>query len=576
MVSGQLAGITNRPLQVKITIQNSAGGGAYTYDPTAGANPPSTGIYDFRLISGSWTPPSDGVAGKFDMVIYDPTFSAILPNIKQKGEVAVWVGKTAGTLAKVFLGSIEHIIIEEPNQSMYFIHLTGPDWGSDIIRNRIINYGWYQQKLVASNNPDSGDLGTRVGTLAKAVLQNAPVYPNQYNNATIEGMGVVVDDANIFAGTDGGVSLPYFEASFEYAGDKLDELAAYAGAYWYVDPDKNFVMKSVPIDQSTVPDSGILLTDDYTDPVAASWASGKIGLIAPNTSYDLTSENSRKVIYGLGGNQISSDQSLTDTSAGSDALDSQYLAVKFVPAKQQIEQITVYVAKVGNPQSDLYLDLVYDSSGAPNGDNVRSLYISKDGIGTSVAPCTVAVGDNLIVGSPYWIILRKQGTALNGYRWYKKGSGAATASSSDGTTWSAGTAGYAFETWTSSPLYVTFPNAVVTNQLPNDYHESVIRKPFVRDYQTMNWFMAVESNYLFRYKEMFKCTIFAPDTLIQNSQRVRIRKQKSKYKFDANYVVSGIEYTFQGGDREATGTFYISGNFTLFTKNTTGQTTGQS
>lgn len=549
-------------------------GGVYTYDATAGANPPTSGTYDFRLISGSWTPPSDGVAGKFDMIIHDPNY-VMVNKIKQKGEVTVWVGKTAATLTKVFLGAIEHIIIEEPNQSIYYIHLTGQDWGSTIIRNRIIQYGWYQQKVVGSSDPDPTDLNTRVGTLVKDILQQSAVYPNQYNNTTIEGMGVVVNNANIFAGGDGGVSLPYFEASFEYAGDKIDELASYAGAYWYVDPNKNFVIKSIPLDQSTVPDSGVLLTDDYNDSAASSY-SGKVGLIAPNTSYDLSSENAKKVLYGLGGDVITIDQQQTTTSGGSDALDSNYYAVKFTPTKQNIESISVYVGKVGLPTSDLLLDLVYDLSGVPNGDTIRNLYINKDSVPASGgAWCTATVGDQLIIGSPFWIILRKQGTASNTYKWYKSGATVATASSTDGVTWTPGTQGYAFKTYTSSPLYMTLPNAVTTNQAANDYCESVIRKPFVRDRQTMTWFMGVESNYLFRYKEIFSCRVFAPDVLLQNAQRVRIRKQLSKYKFDANYVISGIEYNFQGGDKEGTGTFYYNITGTLFSTNTLGQTTGQ-
>ncbi len=586
MVSGQLSGIINQPLLCKVTIQNLSGG-AYVYDPTAGSNPPYSGQYDFILLQATCSPVSDyGVAGTFSIKLYDPTYTTILPNIFQYGEVMIWIGKTAATLQKVFLGSIEHIVVEEPAQNEQYITLSGPDWGSSILKNRIINYGWYQLKKPGLNDPDPADLTTRVGTIVTNILTQGYVYPQQ-PALKITDQGVIVNPANILAGTDGGLSLPFFEANFEFVDDKLSELDSYVNAAHYIDADKNFIMKFLPLDQSLVPDSGVLLTDDYTDSVAQGWTSGKIGMIEPGTSYELTSEMHKGNIYGLGGNQVQIDQSQQDSGGGSDSTYNQYLAVKFTPGKQQLEQVSLYISKSTdafntNP-TDCLVDIVYDLNGQPNGSTVSSVSISKDSFASGETNHwhTVTIGANLVIGSPFWIIVRKQGAdASHCYNWYKGGSGQTVATSSDGVNWTVttNTAGYCFETWSSTPLLKIAPNWLDKNAnwKKNDYSESVIRKPFIRDYQSMNWILAQETYTLFRYKEVFRCKVFSPDTLITPGQKVRIRKQLSRYRFDANYVVSDITYNFQADEQGAVGSFTFDLTGTLYSTQPSGQTTGAS
>ncbi len=114
------------------------------------------------------------------------------------------------------------------------------------------------------------------------------------------------------------------------------------------------------------------------------------------------------------------------------------------------------------------------------------------------------------------------------------------------------------------------------NWKKNDYSESVIRKPFIRDYQSMNWILAQETYTLFRYKEVFRCKVFSPDTLITPGQKVRIRKQLSRYRFDANYVVSDITYNFQADEQGAVGSFTFDLTGTLYSTQPSGQTTGAS
>ncbi|GEM_PF-2206117 len=591
MVTGQLAGLTNQPLLCKITIQNSAGG-VYTYDPTAGANPPSTGTYDFRLKSLNFTPPSDfGVAGTFDMVIHSPTDSAFLQNVQQYSEVTIWVGKTATLLTKLFLGSIEHIIIEEPTQNEMYIHITGPDWGSCVLKNRLINRGWYQLKLAGSNDPDPTDTSTDIVNLVNDILTNAYVYPVQpaavvggNSVTTVQDQGVIVSSANILGGITKTLSIPYFEANYEYVDDKLSELDSYLNACHYIDANKNFIMKFLPVDQSQAPDSGVLLTDDFTDAVAVSWSSGLKGLIAPNTSYDLSAEMHKTMVLGLGGNNILLDQSQQDRSGGSDNVDSQYLAVQFTPQYNQIQNISLYIKKtpgsiVNNPL-DCQVDLVYDLNGKPNGSTITSVTISKDAITTSGGWHTALIASAVVVGSPFWIIVRKQGDSTHTYSWYKGGSGQTVATSSDGVNWTVttNTAGYCFEVFASTPLLKVAQNGYDTNVNfgKNDLQESVVRKPFVIDQRSMTFLLQFETYNLFRYKEIFKCKVYAPDTLLSIGQRVRIRKQLSKYKFDANYIISGIEYTFEGDEQGGIGSFYYDLTAVLYSQKSAGQTTGAS
>jgi hypothetical protein len=59
--------------------------------------------------------------------------------------------------------------------------------------------------------------------------------------------------------------------------------------------------------------------------------------------------------------------------------------------------------------------------------------------------------------------------------------------------------------------------------------------------------------------------IYAPDTLLRTGQNIRIRKQASGYTFDADFVLSEIEYIFESSEDQQTGTFYYQIEASRFT-----------
>ncbi len=75
------------------------------------------------------------------------------------------------------------------------------------------------------------------------------------------------------------------------------------------------------------------------------------------------------------------------------------------------------------------------------------------------------------------------------------------------------------------------------------------------------------SETLFKKKDVFGSSIYAPDVLLQNGQKVRIRKQMSGFLLDAYFVISGVEYIFESSPDQSTGTFHYGikgGRFVAF------------
>jgi hypothetical protein len=86
----------------------------------------------------------------------------------------------------------------------------------------------------------------------------------------------------------------------------------------------------------------------------------------------------------------------------------------------------------------------------------------------------------------------------------------------------------------------------------------VIRKADIKDSNVMGALLVQTGKTVFKRKDIFSGLVYAPDTLLQNGQRVRIRKQASGYTVDADFVIGGIEYIFESGDDQTTGNFYYN------------------
>lgn len=526
-----------------------------------------TSTYDFRLIRCEVTPPTDGVGGKFNLVIVssDATNSnanTLLTNISEGNEVTVWIGKDNTTKTKVFLGLIREIEIEEPNKNLMRIKLSGPDWGSQTLKSRIVNRNWIQK--LSGTTPDTSDNTTLVSQIVGDLLTSTQSYPQA--DFTVENQGLVYSSSNVLVPV---IQLPSFSANYEKLEDKLTELDDISGTIHYVDADKTFHMRQSFISTSSAP-ATYLFTDDYDDSVASTWDQTKLGLIGTNSTYKRTIENTKRRIFGMGGEQSRQDLNANSTS-GSTTLNSAHLAVKVTTTYSRLYKVGVYVAKVGSPTSDLVIDIREDNAGLPTGRVLRSLVIDRASIGTSTPTSAnlVLINEDL-QSNTIWLVLQRSGDASNTYRWYHDNTDnnpTPSASSADDITWTATSTPnrfkYSYIIYTSNPVLKVLSNSPSSST--KWMVEDTIRKADILDVETMTKLLAVETLTAFKKKETLHCQIYSPDTLLQSGQVVRIRKQQSGYLVDANFALGEITYIFESSDDMVTGSMWFEIQATRYT-----------
>lgn len=553
----QLDYITKKPLLPVITIAKTSG--VYTFNSF-------TSTFDFRVGSLTVKPAFDAVGGNFTLNIIGATgtnaeMNTILSNISEGNEVTIWVGKTDASKVKIFLGIIEEIVIDESNKNYMSVTLSGPDWGSDLLKNRVVNYQW-DQRRDSSGNIDTTDTSTTIKNIIDDLLNDTQSYPSgAIDSITAVSQGLVYSSANVLP-ID--YSLPTFSAKYEFLDDKLQELDDFGLSYHYVDPDKNFRMYQLGISNTAGP-ATILFTDDVTDSI--SWTSGNVGLIAPGSSFKRTLEHHKRRVYGLGGLSSAVDTSNTTTSSN-DTLASNYYAARFTPTKTHLSYITLYLSQIGTPTFDFIMELRDDSStgtSMPTGEVLRSISKNKAFLGgaTSATPSVFEMNEELTPGRNYWIVCMANGTdASNCFRWHRDAlSTGVSSSSTDDVTWTTDTTGYnyAFQTFLGNELIAVSrdPNLVASSK---HLHEDTLRKADIIDDKVLKFLLTQENKTAHKKKEILKCQVYAPDTLLTTGQKIRVRKQASGYLVDGEFTLGQIEYVFEPD----VGTFYYECELTRF------------
>lgn len=567
--------ITKRPFLPKITIKKNDAS-LYTFDhfvPT----------YDFRLVSATIKAPYDSQGGQFNIKIVsgDGTNSAmntILSNIQEDNEVTIWVGKTSATLIKIFLGKIESIEIEEPNKNLMYVTITGPDWGSDILKNLVVNRSWVQEKNPA--NQDllfSGDFKTNVGQIILDLMTDPKSYNLERNYpVTASDLGIIVTTGNYpkIGGTGPNANgdyasysyqVPQFEANSEKLDDKLTELDELAGTIHIVDADKTFYMK----DALAISPSGLLLTDNESDSEIHGTKdyTGKVGFIAPGSTYIKTVENHKARLYGIGSNTFTTDTS-QETVTGSTSLATDWYAQKITPTLQDLYTIGVYVGYTGTPTLDLTLLVVEDNAGLPTGSTLRTVNKGYTSITSTGAWIYFPVGEKVnTANKSYWVILAGGTT----YKWYHDNDGTHTPSTSatstdGGSTWALTSGGskfaYSFIQHSNVPVVAVYPTGITS--ATKHLHDEVIRRLDLTDSIHMSYYLGTLYARLGKRKEIFRGRIYAPDQLLRPNQSIRIRKQASGYLVDSeNFILGQVEYVFDS-DGSPTGTLYIDVEATRF------------
>lgn len=549
--------ITKKPLIPVITLKKNDSS-TYTFNSF-------TSTFDFRVTYAEVSPPFDNTGGKFTLKITssdgtNTNTNTILSNISAGNEVTFWIGKDNTTKTKIFLGVIESIEINEQNKNYEEVVISGPDWGSNILKNRVVSGQWIQ-KRTGGTTLDSTDNKVLCQQIAQDLLTQTQYYAGL--DFAVDDQGVAVSDSNFFpsVASGNGIRVPIFTANYEFLDDKLRELDDIDGSIHYIDADKNFIRTQFNASTSSLP-ATFLFTDDHTDTTA--WVSGKVGLIAPNSTFKKTYENHKKRLFGLGGDTERIDQSQTTTSS-STALDANWLAQKFTPVFRNLDKVSVYVSRTAStPTEDFILQIVEDNAGNPTGSTLRTVFKDNSFLNdttTSASERWFSIGEELDTSKSYWIVLRKTGDATHTYKWHRDaGSSSTNAYSSDGTSWTVQSSSYsfAFRTYTSTPVLTVHTIGTYTSS-SKMFKEDVIRKSDITDTQYMWQLLREEGNTLFKEKQIFKARVYAPDYVLMTGQKVRIRKQTSGLTFDySDFILGGVEYVFEGSDDGSPGSFYYN------------------
>jgi len=556
--------ILKRPLLPVITLEKNDAS-LYTFNHFLGT-------YDFRLRSLQFDPVYDSVGGKFDLRIVSSDVSnananTILNNINPGNEIAIWLGKTDALKTKLFLGQMEEIEITEANKNLMELKLTGIDWGSAILKNRIVIGDWRQKFKADGTTLDETDTAAKISQIATDLLTKTMHYPSA--DYTAENQGVVVTAANI---KPVDIPLAQFTANYEKLDDKLADLDRVGASVHYVDPTKNFIMKQ---DNVTNP-TGVLIVDDYDDSVAATWNQAKLGLILPNSSYTKSLELHKRRIFGLGGDQTDQIDQSSATDAGTPTeFYTQYIAQRFTPQKNNVYDIAVRLSKVGSPTVDPVLELWEEVSSTPTfGTNLKNVSIARTAVATTANWHLFSLSEQLNTKANYWIVMRKNGDVSNHFRWHHDNvdnNPAISATSTDGLTWTLTVTPnrfkYTFRQYFSTPLSEVVQYGITAATVKH-FNESVIKEADITKKQLLDNLLITESITAFKIKEMFKGRVYAPDTLLLPGDKIRIRKNTSGYVVDnSDFIIGALSYIFQASDDLATGTFHydiIASRFTSF------------
>jgi len=335
-------------------------------------------------------------------------------------------------------------------------------------------------------------------------------YAPEVDVSGVQSTGIVLDD----------IRFPYRTLK-----ECLDLLASLAGYEYYVDPDLtlHFHPKGVKSSEITYTESEIKPTPEVID--------------------DLTPV--KNVVYVLGGVDLKVDQAQESTDGGHTNLHDRWLAQSFTPTRSNLEQVSLYLERVGNPTEDLTGEIREDANG-PAGDVVYAFTISRSYIGEAGwKPITAQA--NLITGRKYWIVLRKVGDAENTYRWYHDGASTGeNAYSMDGSTWTVqqNSHSFAFKTYYGLPIiYEASDDISVENYRRR---EVVIQDPAIRDMATARRVAKAKLEELRNVRrELPRITIAEPKAIPEPGKTVYIKMPSAG--IDAEYLVKEVELRFRRG-----------------------------
>jgi len=488
-------------LSPKVIITDYVGATQYTYESDPIASIPTK---DFYLTDLTVNIAGNGDYGNATLIIDD--YQNLLVDstlrkgslIKRQWDIQISLGKSAGTLYRVFYGKIVEASIIRSGTGQQAIILKCVGYGI-ILKERITRIVRNQNKTSDGVTLDDTDTKTRLDNLIYDMFQDK-------DHQIDEGLPLIT---GVTASTDITLICPdslnikvanVNEFGNTYAGF-ISRIVGLSNTDWYVDADRQLVVRD-----ASIHDSGFLFTNNLAGLDAQGWSATKIGYLK-NTVIgwsDSSSDSMYSFIHGFGHFAPALDNSQETTPDASDNLDSEWHAIPITTTRDNIFKIAVRMIKTGTPPSASEFRIVGDDgTGKPDVTDIRrTIRISKEqlqalGVSTPAGWTEFPIRPRLDVvpNESLFIVFPKYGSASHTINInYKSGSGVYY-DSTNNVTWTSRTGLTNFRVYSAKRLFTTIENTVVSQTLPEpreklfpiraDLEEQTVRQTLIQAAELM-------------------------------------------------------------------------------------------
>ena len=542
------------PLHPRIVITNLSGGAAYQF---TSKQLDANGTQDFSLEAMNLHLGIDDDFGFLQLVIHDHsnaltdlTDSDRPGVIGREWAVQLFLGKTLALEERWFYGKIKDFTVSRPTTGIQTISLTCVGWGV-ILRERMSRLVRNQAKTSDGISLDDTDDSTKISELLLDLFNDKDHYVD--DNMT-QLTNITAQTSTTGAGIDESVtSQKIANVNFNIASfaQVISNLCGIANTTWQINADRALIVQ----DPETI-DSGFLFTNDLSSTTSTTWDSTKIGYIlnAPLEWKDSSADMLFNFVHGFGHFKPGVSVSETTTPDAADNLDSEWHAIPFTPASDNIVKLAIRSIKTGTPAVAGSVEIWGDTGGSgPDPADVRYkkalnvTTLNKLGTSTPADWFEIPINPRLQVtpGEQLYIVFPKVGDASNTISVnYTAGSGTYW-DSTDGATWTSRTGKSSYRVYESRRLVTTVENTSTTEVLP-EIRERIFPIRADLEEQTVRQTLIAASEVLGKQRRTYGTVVISPVTArIPLATHCRIVDSKTGLDVSANITGIDLQATSQ-------------------------------
>jgi hypothetical protein len=328
-------------------------------------------------------------------------------------------------------GMVEQVIVQQPVQKSLFLKAEGREYFYVRCLHRIVTETYQNME---------------VSEIVKDLMAN---YFPEVDTTNVQTTDIVVED----------IRFPY-----RILLECLDELASLVGYAYFCTPDLKLYWFPAGSRDSLI-----------------SYGPEQLK-VKPETLESVLPIRNR--VYVIGGTHFVVDQSQEQTNAY-ETLETYWWAQSFIPKKTDLAQISLYLAKIGSPISDIEGYVCRDQDGLPAGETVVSFTIDKDFVSASPTWRPVQLSATVLANTKHWIVLKAVGSSTDTFAWYHdNGTAGEHAYRQEGTGWTLVTNSFEFAFKTQYKVPVLANAADYASKDKYEWRETVVRDDSITSQET--------------------------------------------------------------------------------------------